>query len=96
MMGIHHLVQEVGCRKAFVESKFDIQSADVTLKMRQRSPKSNHFFPLSQMCFYARLVKIDLLAQEIGYSLYSVMTLKLGEGLQKINQIFQLSQWYNT
>ena len=26
-------------------SKFDIQSAGVTLKMRQRSPKSNHFSP---------------------------------------------------
>ena len=29
------------CKKAFVESKLDIQSADVTLKMRPRSPKYN-------------------------------------------------------
>ena len=32
--------------------------ADVTLKMRPRSPKYNHFFPLSQCCFCASLVKI--------------------------------------
>ena len=31
-------------------SKFDIQSAGVTLKMRSRSPKSYHFFPMSQWC----------------------------------------------
>ena len=30
-------------------SKFDIQSAGVTLKMRPRSPKSNHFFPMSKL-----------------------------------------------
>ena len=45
-------------------SKFDIQSAGVTLKMRSRSPKSNHFFPMSQWCFPASLVKIHLLVQE--------------------------------
>ena len=64
LVWIHHLVQEIACRQAFVESKFDIQSASVTLKMKQRSPKSNHFFPLSQWCFYASLVKICLLVQE--------------------------------
>ena len=46
-------------------SKFDIQSTGVTLKMRSRSPKSNHFFPMSQWCFYASLVKIHQLVQEI-------------------------------
>ena len=38
LVWIHHLVQEFECRQAFVESKFDIQSTDVTLKMRPRSP----------------------------------------------------------
>ena len=40
LVWIHHLVHEIGCRQAFVESKFNIQSAYVTLKMRPRSPKS--------------------------------------------------------
>ena len=65
LVWIHHLVQEFGCRQAFVESKFDTQSTDVTLKMRPRSPKSNHFFLLYQRYFYASLVKIHLLVQEI-------------------------------
>ena len=43
---------------SFFWSKFDIQSAGVTLKMRSRSPKSNHFFPMSQCCLFASLVKI--------------------------------------
>ena len=33
---------------SFFWSKFDIQSSGVTLKMRSRSLKSNHFFPMSQ------------------------------------------------
>ena len=57
---IHHLVQEIGCRQAFW-SKFDIQSAGVTLKLRSVSPKStgNHFFSMSQWCFCVSLVKIQ-------------------------------------
>ena len=43
---------------SFIWSKFDIQSTSVTLKMQSMSSKSNHFFPLSQWCFYANLVKI--------------------------------------
>ena len=46
-------------------SKFDIQSAGVTLKIRSMSPKSNHFFPMSQWCFCASLVKIHRLVQEV-------------------------------
>ena len=65
LVWIHHLVQELWCRQAFVEWKFDIQNTDVTLKMRPRSPKSNHFFLLYQTYFYASLVKIHLLVQEI-------------------------------
>ena len=37
---------------------FKRQGAGVTLKMRPRSPKSNDFFPMSQWCFCASLVKI--------------------------------------
>ena len=36
---------DIGCRQAFVESKFDIQSSDGTLKMRPKSPKSDTSFP---------------------------------------------------
>ena len=42
-----------------------IQSAGVTLKMRSRTPKSNHFFSPSQYCGYASLVKFHPLVQEI-------------------------------
>ena len=37
-----------GSRGRCFWSKFDIQIAGVTLKMRSRSPKSNHFFSPSQ------------------------------------------------
>ena len=40
-------------------------SASVTLKMRSRSLKSNHFFPLSQWSICASLVKFHLLIHEI-------------------------------
>ena len=77
-------------------SNFDSQSAGVSLKMRSRSPKSNHFFPMSQWCLRARLVKINLSIQEIEcrqahfniYSLYSVVTLKIRSRSPKSNQIF--------
>ena len=36
------------CSHKLFLSKFEFQSASVTLKMRSRSPKSNHFFPPSQ------------------------------------------------
>ena len=82
-------------------SKFDIQSAGLTLKMRSRSPKSNHFFPMSQWCFYARLVKIHQLVKEMEgrqgsfYNLYSVVTLKIRSRSPKSDQIFKPSQCYN-
>ena len=57
----HQSVQEIG--KLFW-SKFDIQSAGVTLKMRSRSSKSNHFFPMSHWCFCVSLVKIHQLFQD--------------------------------
>ena len=52
------------CAENFFCSKFDIQSAGVTLKMIPRSSKSNHFFPMSQLCFCVSLVKIHHLVQE--------------------------------
>ena len=51
LVWIHHLVQEIGCRQAFVESKLDIHKGQCDLEMRPRSPKCNNFFPLSQWCF---------------------------------------------
>ena len=75
-------------------SKFDIQSAGVTLKMRSRSPKSNHFFPMPQWCFCANLVKIHPSVQEIRvqtmliFSLYTVATLKIRLWSSKCNKIF--------
>ena len=53
-----------GAEKLFW-SKLDIQSAGVTLKMRSRSPKSNHVFFMSEWCFYVSLVKIHQLVQKI-------------------------------
>ena len=41
------------------------QSANVTLKISSRSPKSNQLFPPSQNKKYACLVKIHLLFQKI-------------------------------
>ena len=38
-------------------SKFDIQRASGTLKMRSVSPKPYHFIPMFQWCFCASLVK---------------------------------------
>ena len=59
-----------------------LQSAGVTLKMRSRSPKSKHFFPMSHWCFCVSLVKIHQLVQEVVqtrfiFSLHSVVTLKI-------------------
>ena len=38
---IRHLVQQIGCRQAFLGQNLIIQSAGVTLKIRSGSPKSN-------------------------------------------------------
>ena len=38
---------------------------EVTLKIRSRSPDSNHFFPPSWWCISASLVKFQLLVKEI-------------------------------
>ena len=63
--------------------------------MRQRSPKSNHFFALSHWYFCASLVKIRILVQAIECrqgsffnSLYSVMNLKISSRSPISNQSF--------
>ena len=86
---------------SFCWSKFNIQSADVTLKMRPRSPRSNYFFALSYWCFCAtksiywfrrqsankaHLYRVQ--TRLIFYSLYSVMTLQTRSRSPKSNQIF--------
>ena len=79
------------CADKLFKSKFDIQSAGVTWKMRSRSSKSNHFFLISQWRFCASLVKIHKFVQESGdkahfYSLYSVVSLKIRSRSPKSNQ----------
>ena len=67
-----------------------------------RSPKSNHFFPMSQWCFYASLVKIHQLVQKISvqsrliFSLYSVVNSKIRSRSPKSDNIFKPSQRYKT
>ena len=79
---INYLVQELGCRQAFL-SKFDIQSAGVTLKMCQGHQNLIIFAPCLNGVSMQVLVKIHQLVQEIVcrqgsfYSLYSVVTLKI-------------------
>ena len=73
----------------------------VDLENMSRSPKYNNFCPMSKWCFYASLVKIRQLVQEIVcrqysfYSLYSVVNLKIRSMSPKSDQIFKLSQRYN-
>ena len=65
-------------------------SAGVTLKMRSRSRKSNHFFPMSQSCFCASLVKIHYCFRRYSadkahfYSLLLWCPWKLGQGHQNL------------
>ena len=86
---------------SFFWSKYDIQSVGVTLKIKSRSPKSNHFFSMSKWCFCASLVKIHQFVQEIEcregsfYRLYSVVTLIIRSMSPKSKQIFKQSQHYN-
>ena len=65
-------------------SKFDIQSAGVTLKIRSRSLKSNHFFPMFHWCFCTGFVSKSIYwcrrqsaDKAHFYSLYSVVTFKI-------------------
>ena len=73
----------------------------VDLENMSMLPKSNNFCPMSKWCFYASLVKIHQLVQEIVcrqgsfYSLYSVVTLKIRSMSINSDQIFKLSKRYN-
>ena len=49
----------------FFYKTFEFQSDIVILKMRARSPKSNHFFPPSQLSTCASLVEFLLSIHEI-------------------------------
>ena len=76
-------------------SKYDIQTAGMTLKMRSMSPSSNHFFSMSQWCFFVGLVRIHQLVQEIECRkrlIYTVLIMwwpwKLGQGYQNLINSF--------
>ena len=86
---------------SFFCSKFDIQSASVTLKMRSRSTKSNHFFSHVPMVFLSKFVQNppfvseDRVQTRLIFSLYSVVILKIMLTSSKSNQVFKLSQQYS-
>ena len=78
----------------------------VTLKIRSRSPKSNHFFPPSWWGIYASLVKFQPLVKEIEcthtvycinkahcLSIYNVVTLEIRSMSPKSNHFFVPSWW---
>ena len=96
---IHHLVQEIGGRQTFFWSKFDIQSAGVTLKMRPRSPKSKIFFlPHVSVVFVCKFGQNPPISsgnksadKAHFYSLFSVVTLKLDQGHQNLTDSFNYS-----
>ena len=78
---------------SFFGSKFDIQSAGVTLKMRSTSTKSNHIFPMFQWCSCASLVKIhhsgDRVQTRLTFTVFIVWwPWKLGQGHQNVIKSF--------
>ena len=80
-----------------------------TLKIRSRSPKSNHFFAPSLWCICASSVKFQPLVKEIlctqtfyiinkdplgsFLSIYNVVTLKIRSRSSKSNHFFPPSWW---
>ena len=75
----------------------------VTMKIRSRSPKSNHFFAPSWWCICASLVKEILCTQTFYFinkdplgsflSIYNVVTLKIRSRSPKSNHFFSPSWW---
>ena len=78
----------------------------VTLKIRSRTPKSNHFFPPSWWCICASLVKFHPLVKEITctqlfycinkahfFGIYSVVTLEIRSRSPKSKHFFAPSLW---
>ena len=106
------LVKEILCTQTFyfinkapLGSLLSISNV-VTLKIRSRSPKSNHFFPPYWWCICASLVKFQPLVKEIMctqtfnaltrltfLSIYSVVTLKIKSRSPKSNHFFAPSLW---
>ena len=85
---------------SFLGSKFDIQSVGVTLKIRSRSPKSNHFFPncpngVSTQVWSKSSNWFKSADNVHFYSLYNVVTLNIKSRSPKSDQIFYPSQRYN-
>ena len=68
-------------------------SAVVTLKIRSRSPKSNHFFVMSQLYIHENLVKIQQPIHKILYRQDSVM--RRQRDLHQ-NQYVPLPRWLGT
>ena len=103
------LVKEIVCTQTFYcmnKAHFLSICNIVTLKIRSRSSKSNHFFPPSWWCMCASLVKSQPLVKEIVrsqtfycinkahfLSIYNVVTLKIRSRSQKSNHFFSLSWW---
>ena len=112
MVYFQPLVKEILCTHTFyfinktpLGSFLSIYNV-VTLKIRSRSPKSNHFFPPYWWCICASLVKFHPLVKEIMctqtfycinkahfFSIYSVETLKIKSRPPKSNHFFDLSLW---
>ena len=103
------LVKEIICTQTFYcinKARFLSIYNVVILKIRSRSPKSNHFFPLSLWCICASLVKFHSLVKEIVctqtfycinkahfLSIYNVVVLKIRSMPPKSNHVFPLSWW---
>ena len=92
------LVQEIVCTQAFFLSKFEFQSAGVTLKMRSWSPKSNHFIPhpnnVAVLVWSNSIYWFMRQCTQSSFSnLYNVMTLKMRSRSPKSNHFFPLSWW---
>ena len=101
------LVKKIVCTQTFYcinKAHFLSIYSVVTLKIRSRSPKSNHFFAPSLSCICASSVKFQPLVKEIlctqtfyfinkdplgsFLSIYNVVTLKIRQRSPKSNHFF--------
>ena len=115
LVKFHPLVEEILCTQTFyfinkapLGSFLSIYNV-VTLKIRSRSQKSNHFFATSLWCICASSVKFQPLVEEIlctqtfyfinkaplgsFLSIYNVVTLKIRSRSQKSNHVFHPYWW---
>ena len=112
LVKFHPLVKEIMCTQTFYcinKAHFFEYYSVVTLKIRSRSPKSNHFFAPSLWCICASSVKFQPLVKEIlctqtfyfinkdplgsFLSIYNVVTLKIRSRSVKSNHFFPTSWW---